>query len=146
MTARQGFSMIEMVVGLLAVSLFLYVAHSAIWVVRKQEKSADRDAARALREASVLEYLVEDVRSAAAPVESQGNDTWVIQRWFPAGKRLARRTVTWSRDPSRCLLRRQVDQDRPQVFPFAGLLGPGENQLVFHIKEGPDVPFAALPR
>lgn len=93
---RHGFTLVELVVGLLVASLFVMVASEALSALHKGDDSTERAAAQALAQSILMEQLLRDLRSSSA-VEPDGAG-WRIRLHVLEGGALVEREVTWSQE------------------------------------------------
>jgi len=98
---RSGYTLLESLVALMIAVVIIESVWASMHLITVGERSADRDAARALEEARALELLLRDLRSAAGPVTEEdsavaGERSFKLQRWTPgADHRLKSIDVTW---------------------------------------------------
>ncbi|MBI4859406.1 MAG: prepilin-type N-terminal cleavage/methylation domain-containing protein [Candidatus Riflebacteria bacterium] len=143
MRNRLGFSLVEILVVLVVGALLLYVAYNGLVLLRRSERSIDREASRAIMEARVLELLMHDIRSSWGPVSSPGDGEYRLVRAVMVDGELKAVAVTWRmRDggggQSAPVLVRTVEGQRPQEFRFSGLVKPDEPRFAFRIEDVPD--------
>lgn len=138
-----GVTMVELTVGILLASIFVFVGYRALGMLGRGEKSSDRQSTRALLEARLLERLLRDLRSATAPVERLGDGTYKISRSVLVNGAMENCEVLWKVVPGADGPRvvREETGASAQEFRFSGLLDPGAPPFRFHIEKVPDALF-----
>jgi type II secretory pathway pseudopilin PulG len=132
---RRGFTLVELAVAALVGIIALMVAFNAIILLTKGEKSADRDASKALTDARLMQSLLQDLRSSFEVTPPNPTTDFVVRRYAtPASGSgpLVEQKVEWKiiNDPKNPRITRQVQgESRVDEFSYKGLLDPKNPNL-----------------
>lgn len=124
---RRGFTLVELAVASLIGIIALIVAFNAIVLLTRGEKSADRDASKALTDARLMQALLQDLRSSFDVQPPNPTSDFTVRRYVkPKGSStLQEQKVQWKviNDPKNPRITRQVEgEPRIEEFNYKGLL------------------------
>lgn len=103
----SGFTVVEIMVGVLLASLLITVAYSFLGHLIRGEELGTRESTSVIERSAMLERLLQDLRSSSA-VETQADGTVVIQRNVPGGTGMTQEKVEWMQKDATTVLRREA--------------------------------------
>jgi len=90
----NGVTLVELVVACSLGLCILLVFHEACSHLSQGERSIDKESANAIKEAEMMEKLLQDVRSSAS-IESLGSGEYRIMRYVMGSKGAKEAEVVW---------------------------------------------------